>query len=258
MKESLVTYTPDDGFAWIRINREAKRNAMDQAARDALREALLRARGETAVVILTGTGRAFCAGIDLKEVRAQSEHGSDQALVDWRALNLEIREHPAVFIAAVNGIALGGGTTLAGVCDLALAADEAEFGLPEVGFGMYPNPAGPAAQLNLTRKRAAWLVLTAERIDGPTAAAWGLVNESVAGAELETRAAAIARRLGTFDPVTLREAKRALDTIPLAVEDWPAAFAFGSEVNKRIQAESDHANSALDGFRAGRRNPGQG
>jgi enoyl-CoA hydratase/carnithine racemase len=79
-----------------------------------------------------------------------------------------IREHPAIFVAAVNGFALGGGATLISMCDLAIAADQAEIGMPEIGFGAYPQYSGPAAQIQLTAKRAAWLVLTAECIDGRT------------------------------------------------------------------------------------------
>ena len=132
----LVLLEPEAGYARIRINRAEKRNAMHQAARDALRDALDTVRGQFPVVVLTGVDDVFCGGIDLKEVQAQALEGSEQALADWRGLNVELREHPAVFIAAVNGIALGGGVTLTGVCDLAIAADAAAFGMPEVGFGM--------------------------------------------------------------------------------------------------------------------------
>ena len=104
-----------------------------------------------------------------------------------------IREHPAVFIAAVNGLALGGGATLVSVCDLAVAADEAEIGMPEIGFGAYPQFSGPGAQIQLTAKRAAWLVLTAQRIDGRTAENWGMVNRSVPLTGLMDEAGRLAR-----------------------------------------------------------------
>ncbi|MGR8920583.1 MAG: enoyl-CoA hydratase/isomerase family protein [Gammaproteobacteria bacterium] len=255
---ALVDYVNDSGVGWVRLNRPDKRNAMNQAARDELRAALEQAREEVSVVVLTGCDGAYCAGMDLKEIREQSEQGSEAGLADWRALNVQIREHPAIFIAAVNGLALGGGLTLVSVCDLAIAAEDAEFGMPEVGFGMYPNPSGPATQLSLTRKRAAWLVLTTERIDGRTAASWGLINEAVPAAALEARAREIAERLAGFDRVTLREAKRALDTIPLAVDDWASAIAAGVRANQRIRNESSALDGALDRFRAGGRNPGQG
>jgi feruloyl-CoA hydratase/lyase len=242
----LVEFEADRGFAWIRLNREDKRNAMNQRARDELRSALDDARAFPAAVI-TGADRSFCAGVDLQEVREQAAVGSEHALADWSELNLGLREHPAVLIAAVNGIALGGGSTLAGMCDLAIAAHEAEFGLPEIGFGMYPNPAGPVVQMGLTRKRAAWLVLTARRIDGRTAAAWGLVNESVPGDELTAAAAVLARHIAQFDRAALIECKRALDLIPLA--DWRAAFELGVATNARIKRASGAVDDALERFR---------
>ncbi len=254
----LVRLEPGDGFAWIRINRPEKRNAMNQVARDGLREAMERARGRYPVVALTGVDDIFCGGIDLKEVQAQALEGSQQALADWRALNVEIRAHPSVFIAAVNGIALGGGVTLTGVSDLAIAADDAAFGMPEVGFGMYPNPAGPATQLSLSRKRAAWLVLTTERISAATAVEWGLINEAVPRVDLEPRVSELASQLSRFDSATLAHSKRALDQIPLAVDDWAEAFEAGAQANARIAAAGDPAAAALARFRRGERNPGQG
>ena len=136
---SIVLFEPREGYAWIRINRPEKRNAMNREARDGLRAAMARARDGFPVVAITGVDTTFCGGIDLKEVQAEAERGEQTALADWRDLNAEIREHPSIFIAAVNGLALGGGVTLTGVCDLAVAAEEARFGMPEVGFGMYPK-----------------------------------------------------------------------------------------------------------------------
>lgn len=254
---ALVEFDTDERIIWIRLNREAKRNALNQQARDELRIALEAARAFP-VAVITGTGGSFCAGADLKEIREQSETGSEQALVDWRELNLSIREHPSIFIAAVNGIALGGGSTLVGMCDLAIAAHEAELGLPEIGFGMYANPAGPATQLTVTRKRAAWLLLTAKRIDGRTAAAWGLVNESVAGHELAAAAADLARHIAQFDPAALTECKRTLDLIPFTAQDWRDAFDIGVATNARIKQTSDAVEVGLERFRRGGRNPGQG
>ncbi|MCH9670519.1 MAG: enoyl-CoA hydratase/isomerase family protein [Gammaproteobacteria bacterium] len=255
--DALVIYEPRESHAWIRINRPSKRNAMNQAARDGLRAAMDKARERYSVVVLTGVETSFCGGIDLKEVQAEAAQGSQRALGDWRDVNLAIREHPAVFIAAINGVALGGGTTLTGVCDLAIACESASFGMPEVGFGMYPNPAGPATQLaRLSRKRAAWMVLTAKRVDPHTAESWGLINQVVPDAELESAACALAEEIAQFDPVTVRECKRALDAIPEA--GWADAFAAGVNANDRIQADSAAAQTGLARFSRGERNPGQG
>ncbi|MEM7407501.1 MAG: enoyl-CoA hydratase/isomerase family protein [Pseudomonadota bacterium] len=253
----LVTEAAEDHI-WVRLNRPSKRNALNAALRAALRDAMRHARDRCKVVVITGTDGVFCGGIDLKEVQREAQSGSTAALTDWRELNLEIRAHPAIFIAAVNGLALGGGVTLTGVCDLAIAAADATFGMPEVGFGMYPNPAGPAAQLNLARKRAAWLVLTAERIDAATAQQWGMLNEVVAPEALRTRVRAVAERVAGFDADTLSACKRALDDIPLAVSTWRDAFDRGVGANAEIAAASEAALDGLERFSRGERNVGQG
>ncbi|MEM7251579.1 MAG: enoyl-CoA hydratase/isomerase family protein [Pseudomonadota bacterium] len=254
---SLVIFEPAEGFSWIRFNRPEKRNAMNQAARDALRDAMANAQAHAPVVLLTGSGGSFCGGIDLKEVQAQAKEGSTQALEDWRDVNLQIRAHPAVFVAVVNGVALGGGTTLTGICDLAIAGETASFGMPEIGFGMYANPAGPATQLaQLSRKRAAWLLLTANRIDARTALAWGLINDVSPDAALEGDAASLGTHLAQFDGRVLTECKRALDAIPQT--DWRGAFEYGAGANARINDNTEAALEGLTRFSRGERNPGQG
>ncbi len=252
-----VMLTQNDGWALIRLNRPDQRNAMNRAARAAFAAALERVKGTAKVVVVTGADPAFCAGIDLKERAADTAAGIVEGKeTEWSEVCLSIRAHPAVFIAAVNGIALGGGTTLVNTCDLAIAAEEASFGMPEVGFGIYPAPAGPAAQLTLTRKRAAWLALTTERIDGRTAEAWGLVNRVVPKADLLAAAEDLARRIARFDAAALGESKRALDLIPGT--DWAAAFAAGGAVNERIRNLSDAGAAGIARFARGERNAGQG
>lgn len=253
----LLTELADD-HVWLRLNRASKRNAMNAALRGELREAMRMAQSRYKVVVLTGMADVFCGGIDLKEVQRDAQNGSTATLSDWRELNLEIRAHPAIFIAAVNGLALGGGVTLTGVCDLAFAAQSATFGMPEVGFGMYPNPAGPAAQLAVSRKHAAWMVLTAERVDAETAARWGMLNEVLPAEQLEARVRAVASRVAGFDAATLSACKRALEDIPLAVPTWRAAFDRGVQANSEISAASEAPEEGLGRFSRGERNVGQG
>ena len=255
---ALVEIDRTATHARLRLNRPDKKNAMNQALRDELRAAMRVVANEHKVIVLTGVGDIFCGGIDLKEVQSEASQGSEAALADWRALNAEIREHPCIFIAAVNGLALGGGVTLTGVCDLAIADEDAEFGLPEVGFGMYANPAGPAVQLALSRKRAAWMLLTAERIHAQQALEWGLINETTPRGQLLQRADAIAARIAKFDGATLAACKRALDEIPLAINSWREAFDAGVKYNREIKASSDSATLGLARFKRGKRNLGQG
>ena len=100
------------GWAEIRIDRETKRNAMDRATRQAMLAAFEELRPSAKAIVITGTGMAFCAGMDLKEREQDRLAGIDGAGDEWVSVNIAIRKHPAIFIAAVNGVALGGGATL--------------------------------------------------------------------------------------------------------------------------------------------------
>ena len=262
MSEDLVQLEDRGDYALLRLNRPEKRNAMNSAARKALLARLEELRGVHKVVVLTGNGVGFCSGVDLKEEAAVEasggEHAREAGSREWISALLAIHRHPAVFIAAVNGFALGGGTSLINVCDLAIAADEAEMGMPEMGFGVYPGMAGPAAQLRLLPKHAAWMVLTARRIDGKTAERWGMVNQSVPLEHLMTEADALARHLGQFDAATLSESKRALAMIPTHIREFSVGFEHGLSVNATINAKSSARREGMSRFARGELNPGQG
>jgi enoyl-CoA hydratase/carnithine racemase len=255
----LVEITRHEGWAQIRINREDKRNAVNRAARTALLRAFDTLRDGARAIVITGTGASFCAGMDLKEREEDARAGIEGAGEEWIGVNMAIRAHPAIFIAAVNGLALGGGATLVNVCDLAVASTKASIGCPEMGFSTYPGMAGPAIQLSgVTRKQAAWLVLTTNRIDGATAERWGMVNECVAPEALLPRAAALAQQVARFDPVALAESKKALDRIPGFITDWQEAMDHGQMVNLTIRSKTTAQAEGSARFAAGIKNPGQG
>ncbi|GGC56270.1 enoyl-CoA hydratase [Siccirubricoccus deserti] len=248
-----------DGWAQIRVNREAQRNAMNRATRQGLMAAFEELRGKARAIILTGTGVAFCAGMDLKEREQDRQAGIEGAGDEWVAVNMAIRAHPAIFIAAVNGLALGGGATLINVCDLAIASTKASIGCPEMGFSTYPGMAGPAIQLSgVTRKQAAWLVLTTNRIDGATAERWGMVNQCVEPEALLPTAQALAQKVAQFDAVALAESKKALDRIPAIITDWQEAMDHGQMVNLQIRSKTTAQAEGSARFAAGIKNPGQG
>jgi enoyl-CoA hydratase/carnithine racemase len=250
-----------NGVSRITLNRPEKRNAMNLAARRALVRALEECRGRAKVIILAGNGPAFCAGIDLKELKelASGPESDESGLrTDWPAVQETIRRHPAIVIAAVGGIALGGGSTLINVSDLAVAAEDAAIGMPEIGFGVYPTLAGPAAQLRISPKRAAWMVLTGQRIDGTTAADWGMVNLAVPREELDATVTALAEHIAGFDATALERAKQALWKIPGEISEWTSAIAYGQQVAVEIAEHSDASAQGLSRFRAGERNKGQG
>jgi len=255
----LVVVTQHDQWATIRLARAAKRNALNREMRTALRAHLEALKPHARVIVLTGTDAVFCAGLDLKEREAEKAAGeADTAGEEALELNVSMREHPAVFIAAQNGLALGAGVTLVNSCDLAIAADNASFGCPEIGFATYASMAGPTTQQTVQRRRAAWLLLTAERIDAATAERWGLVNEVVAAAQLEARVTELAERIAQFDPVALREVKQALNRIPADITGWRAGMEYGQSVNDAIRRETTAAAQGLAHFAQGGRNPGQG
>lgn len=239
-----------DGVFRITFNRAAKRNAMNRAARTAIVAALDECRGKAKVIIMTGSGTAFCSGIDLKEELAAPPgyvppDTNEERRSVWKGVQEEIRTHPSIIITAVNGIALGGGVTLVNTSDLSIAAEDAEFGMPEAGFGVYPGLAGPSTQLRTNLKRAAWMVLTAERITGRTAQEWGLVNKAVPLAELQAEAEAVARKIARYDAATLEWCKKALWQVPMNITNYTAALEYGFAVNAEIRSQNKIEKVAL-------------
>ncbi len=248
--EHILLDRPGSGVAILTLNRPEQRNAMSKAAQRELRDALELCRADVKAIVITGNGPAFCAGIDLKERQARLAAGGARALSHhgdtWTETNMAIRDHPAICIAAVNGYALGGGLTLVNSCDLAIAANEAQIGMPEVTFGSYPSYAGPSTQLRVLPKIAAWLILTGTRIDGPTAVQFGLVNKAVPLANLMPESLELAQRIAKYDPITLDWCKKALQEIPSRISDYRAALEYGPLFGQTIRAQRA-VNEASEG-----------
>ncbi|HEY7075362.1 MAG TPA: p-hydroxycinnamoyl CoA hydratase/lyase [Solirubrobacteraceae bacterium] len=204
-----------DGIAWVTLNRPDKRNAMNPRLNTEMREVLdaVDADPEAAVLVLTGAGDSFSAGMDLKEyfreVDEQPDHVQRKVRRDsmgwqWRTL----RNFPKPTIAMVNGWCFGGAFTPLVACDLAIAADEATFGLSEINWGIPPGGNVSRALAETVGTRDALLyIMTGRTFDGRKAAAMGLVNESVPGAELRDAVLALAEELKAKNPVVLRAAK---------------------------------------------------
>jgi len=256
--ENLIVVEEKENYAVLRINRPEKRNAMSKAARTQMLAALKDLEGRFGAVVITGTDISFCAGMDLKEASADRAAGVEpDAKTSWNAVNEALRAHPSIFIAAVNGIALGGGVTLINICDLAIASDKASMGMPEMGFATYPGLAGPSTQYSVPRKHVAWMMFTTDRIDGETAMRWGLVNKVVPHDQLMAEAEAVAAKIGQFDKTALAVSKKAMDEIPVAI-DWAQAFEYGVQKNREIGEKTSAANEGLARFSKGERLVGQG
>jgi feruloyl-CoA hydratase/lyase len=210
-----VNVEVDDGVAWVELNRPDKRNAMNPRLNAEMVEALeaLDADDEAVVLVLTGAGEAWSAGMDLKEyfreVDEAPEHVQrkvrrDAALWQWRLL----RSFAKPTIAMVNGWCFGGAFTPLVACDLAIAADDAKFGLSEINWGIPPGSVVNRALAETVGHREALLyVMTGRTFDGRKAAEMGLVNASVPAAELRAETEALARELAGKNQVVLRAAK---------------------------------------------------
>jgi len=205
----------DDGIAWVELNRPEKRNAMNPRLNEEMVEVLLEldADDRCGVLVLTGAGDAFSAGMDLKEyfreVDEQPDHVQRRVRRDanywqWRLL----RTYAKPTIAMVNGWCFGGAFTPLCACDLAVAADEATFGLSEINWGIPPGSVVSRALAELIRPRDALLhVMTGRTFDGRQAAAMGLVNASVPREQLRAEVETLARELLEKNPAVLRAAK---------------------------------------------------
>jgi trans-feruloyl-CoA hydratase/vanillin synthase len=210
-----VRVTLDDGIAWVELNRPEKRNAMSPTLNTEMVDVLetLDADDRCGVLVLTGAGESFSAGMDLKEyfreVDGAPEHVQrrvrrDAARWQWRML----RTYPKATIAMVNGWCFGGAFTPLVACDLAIAADEATFGLSEINWGIPPGSVVNKALAETVGLRAGLLhVMTGRTFGGREAAEMGLVNASVPLARLRDEVEALARELLQKNPVVLRAAK---------------------------------------------------
>src|SRR5438067_9926645 len=183
----LVLYSHRGPAAVLTVNRPEKRNALSRGLIAALADAFARAADDPAArcVVLTGSGPAFCAGMDLDELRGTLVNTAEANLV-WddaaklSALYESIYALPKPTVAAVNGAAVAGGAGLVTVCDLAIAASGAKFGYPEVRRGLVAAMVMPHLLRHVGERAARWLLLSGELIAAEEAHRLGLVNEVVA------------------------------------------------------------------------------
>jgi len=212
-----VAFEVRDGIAWVNFNRPEKRNCMSPKLNRQMTRVLdeLEFRNDVGVLVLSGEGTAWSAGMDLKEYFRETEskglagtrHAQREAYGWWRRL----RWYQKPTIAMVNGWCFGGGYGPLFACDLAFAAEEAQFGLSEINWGILPGGGATKVAIELLSfRRAMYHTLMGENIDGRTAADWGLVNEAMPLAQLKTRVEQVARVLLSKNPVALKAAKDAV------------------------------------------------
>jgi methylglutaconyl-CoA hydratase len=215
MKFQTLELAVDAGVATITLNRPEKRNALSIELLNELLAALDEIeRSEAHVMILTGAGKAFCAGMDLEELKTLIGKSHAESLEDSRRMARVFRrlyDFPKPTIAAVNGAAIAGGTGFATMCDFTLAAPEAKFGYTEVRIGFVPAIVSSILVWLVGHKLARDLLLTGRIFDAAEAHRVGLVNEVVAADQLLPRARELASQLAENSPSSLRLTKKLIN-----------------------------------------------
>ena len=199
--------------AWITIDHPPA-NALSQAVLDGLRSAFaeVEADSDLGAAVLTGAGeRFFVAGADITEFVAQGPEGTRAKIADGQQLTLEMERQGYPIVAALNGLALGGGLELAMACDLRLASSTARVGQPEILLGIIPGWGGTQRLPRLVgRGRALEILLSGDQIDAARALELGLVNRVVEPAQLHATAQGLAEQLASRAPLAVAAIKRAL------------------------------------------------
>ncbi len=214
MGYSTIQLAFEDKLAILTLNRPEKRNAISFELIDDLLRALDQvAKSDAIVLILTGTGKAFCSGMDLDNLKALIGTSPEQNLQDSQTmvrLFQSLYEFPKVTIAAVNGAAIAGGTGLALLCDFTIATPEAKFGYTEVRIGFVPAIVSTFLLRQVGEKQARDLLLTGRIFGSDEAARMGLLSEIVPADQLMSRARDLASLLMENSPASLLATKKLL------------------------------------------------
>ena len=190
-----VLKTVADGVATLTLNRGDKFNPLSEEMMAALQAELdaIKADQSVRIVVLAAAGKAFCAGHDLKQMRAQPSHAYYRKLFNQCSkMMLTIQQMPQPVIARVQGIATAAGCQLVAMCDLAVAARDAKFAVSGVNYGLFCATPSVGLARNVSRKQAMEMLLTGEFIDADTARERGLVNRVVTAEELDAEVGKLA------------------------------------------------------------------
>ncbi|MDA8251403.1 MAG: enoyl-CoA hydratase [Rhodospirillales bacterium] len=242
----------DAGVAWLTLNRPAARNALSVALMTALAQALDDVAADPAVrvVVIGGAGPAFCAGHDLREMRANPAEDAMAALfAQCAALMTRIVRLPKPVIARVHGIATAAGCQLVASCDLAVAAADARFATPGVNIGLFCSTPMVALSRAVPRKAAMEMLLTGDLIDAARAREIGLVNRIVAPDALDAAVTALAAQIAGKSALTLAIGKEAF--YRQAEMELDAAYRYAAEAMTRNMMAADAAEG-IDAFLARR------
>jgi len=244
----LLLRHAEAGICTLTMNRPGARNALSQGLMTALQAALDEVATDAAVkvVVIAGAGSAFCAGHDLKEIRANPGRVIYEALfAQCSRLMQSIVQLPKPVIARVHGIATAAGCQLVASCDLAVADDAAQFATPGVNIGLFCSTPMVALTRNVAPKQAMEMLLTGDMIDAFTALRYGLINHAVPAAELDDAVRALAVKIAGKSPLTLKLGKAAF--YRQRELDLAAAYQYASQVMTENMLARD-AEEGIDAF----------
>lgn len=250
--DPVLTRQDRGGVVTLCLNRPLQFNALSEELLDALQHAFDALAGDPALrcVVLAAAGKAFCAGHDLRQMRATptAEYYRD-LFARCSRMMLSIQSLPVPVIARVHGIATAAGCQLVGACDLAIAAQSARFAVSGINVGLFCSTPAVALSRNVSPKRAFDMLVTGRFIDAATAADWGLINEAVPDAELDDAVARKCEAIVAKSPTAIRYGKQMFYRQRQMTLD--AAYAFAGEVMARNMMEDD-ALEGVDAFIAKR------
>ena len=241
-----------DSVLRLTLNRPEARNALSIGLMTTLLDALGRAANDPAirVVVITGAGPAFCAGHDLRELRADPKREIyEHVFALCSELMLTIVRLPKPVIAEVHGVATAAGCQLVATCDLAIAAEEARFATPGVDIGLFCSTPMVALSRAIGRKAAMEMLLTGELIDAVTARGLGLVNRVVPRADLREAVDGLARQIAGKSALTVKIGKEAF--YRQTELDLTSAYRYAAEI-MTINMLAEDAGEGIDAFLAKR------
>jgi enoyl-CoA hydratase len=244
---SSLIYGREDQIALLTLNSPAKRNALSADLINELAQNLTTLQGDDSlrVVILTGTGTAFCAGTDIAELSNLTETTASELSLRGQRLCDQIESFPVPVIAAVNGIAAGGGCELALACHLRIASTTAKFNLPETRLGVIPAYGGTQRlSRDIAVARALEMMLAGNELDAPTALQLGILNRIVNPEELMVEARALANEIAALAPLAIRACLKAV------TEGLKLPFEEGLALERQLFASLFATEDAKEGTRA--------
>jgi enoyl-CoA hydratase/carnithine racemase len=248
IKPPVLLKEQSGGVVTLTLNRPAQFNALSQELLAELQAALdaIAADESARVVVIAGAGKAFCAGHDLKEMRANPAKEFQQALFEQCSrMMMTITEMPQPVIARVHGIATAAGCQLVAMCDLAVASDSARFAVSGINVGLFCSTPSVGLARNVGRKQAMEMLLTGDFIDAQTALERGLVNRVVPDDELDAEVKRLTDVIVSKSPVAVRSGKRMFyRQLEMGLAD---AYSLASEVMACDMVTED-AQEGIDAF----------